>query len=313
MITQGEVLHSVSPYLLRCFNPILPGPIHERYHALGKVGQHDTFALLRDFIKSKSKSYEIIEETNHVYRFDDIKVDETKREIYGWLKVGSYGLKTDIINIETGDVDFEKADTNAEILPHFVHFHIPFDFNEGIALLHCYSNIGVKTLFMETFQPYFKTITKLNVQMNPLSYDKALKEWQNAVTKEIRIIGFKKLGDIADVVKLGHKEVEMVLKAPRKMGLGKLSDFLNPNSDQAKAVEVLSELGTQIKSVVEMNGKKKIFNIGPSSRNSICNIVLDEAVTLSNGIPLLDDMYHWSSEIIEDYKRDLYPNIKATT
>src|SRR5690606_22671267 len=99
------------------------------------------------------------------------------RIAYGWLELGSYGIRSDIIDVNTGKVDFRKAQNNAEIIRHFSYFFIPVGFNEGLALLHSFRGNGVKTVFLDQFGQYFSTKTQLNLQMNPLSYEKALEQW----------------------------------------------------------------------------------------------------------------------------------------
>lgn len=303
-------MHSISPYLLRCFNPMLAGKLDERYSVLDKVGQLDTFNILKDFLNSKSAAYEIIDELKQVYKFQDVTVSPETREIYGWLMAGTYGLKTQIINIETGKVDFEKAQNNSEIIPHYFHFFLPVGFNEGVAIFHSYRNHGVKTLFSDMFAPHFNEQTKLHLQMRPLSYDKALAAWQEASAKELRITKFNGLSDLADQLKgLGHQEQELTLKPPRKHSFGKLKDFFNKDSEQAKAVEVLSNLGHLVKSVVEINGKRRTFSVGMNDSNSVCQIDLDDGVKLAHGIPVLTSIHVWTRGIIHEYAESLYPGL----
>lgn len=304
-------MHSISPYLLRCFNPDLPGKDHEKYAPLDRVGRYDLFTLLESFISNKQQNFIIVEESKQVYRFHKITIDAAKREIFGWFQVGTYGTKNDIININTGDVDFEKAQNNAEIINHYMHFFIPRTFNEGIAILHSFRGNGVKTLFHGIFKPYFNHYTKLNLQMNPLSYDKAIQNWQNADAKEIKVTKFIGLADKADQLSgLGHKEQELIIRPPKKQRLGKLKDFFNKDSEQAKAIEVLTPLGSQIKTVVEMNGKRRTFRIGLPEYSALCEIEIDEdEVSLVDGNPEINSFHSWCVVIIKEYSTSMYPGL----
>jgi hypothetical protein len=306
-------MHSLSPYLIRCFNPQLSGKNEDKYSVLDKVGQYDTFSLLKNYIESKSEDFSIVEETKQVFRFHQMLIDSDKRIVCGWFQTGHYGIKTDIINISTGKVDFEKAQNNAEIINHFIYFFLPQSFNEGIALLHGLRGNKIKTLFHRLFKEYFKDITKLNFQMNPLSYDKAFKEWQDSNAKEIRLIRFEGFSDIADQIKmLGHEEVEVKLKPPKKSTLGKLKDYFDKDSDQAKAIEVLSPICAQIKTVVELNGKKRTFIVGHSATNSICEIEAPEDLELSHGNPEYNAIKKWCEEISEEFSETMYPGLKVS-
>ncbi|MCW8093204.1 hypothetical protein [Alteromonas sp. ASW11-130] len=307
-------MHSVAPYLMRCYNKSLEGKQDQRYHTLDKIGQHDLFYLLNDFISRNSNDYKIVEETKQVYQFSDLVIDETTREISAWFNVGSYGIKSDIINIETGSVDFEKAQNNAEIIKHFVYFFVPKGFNESIAFMHAYRGIGVKTLFLKLFGDFFQTATNLVIQMNPLSYDNAVKAWLDATAKEVRLTKFVGVNDIADEVKmLGHHEQELVIKPPRNNGLGKLRDYLDRNSDHFKAVEIIGEYGAQIKTVVEMNGKQKTFNIGRNVSTPLCEIEVGEEVNLIDGVPDFKSIQKWIREIVNEYAATMYPGLNIRT
>ena len=306
-------MHAISPYLLRCFNPSLPGKSDQKYAKLDMVGKYDTFQLLEAFISSNSSVFKIIEDSKQVYRFNDFTYDKANRQIYGWFQVGIYGVKNDIINIESGDVDFEKAQNNAEIINHYIHFFIPEGFNEGIGLFHNFRGNGVKTLFSELFRVYFLRYTKLHLQVNPLSYDNAISAWHEANSKEVRITKFVALSDKADQIKkLGHHEKELVIKPPRNGSLGKLKDFLTPGTESAKIIESLSPLGEKIKTVVELDGKQRTFYIGGTGGNVLCEIEIDfDKVKNNDGNPEIYSLYIWCKGILSEYATTMYPGIKV--
>ncbi|MEO3682294.1 hypothetical protein ABHN84_08285 [Shewanella vesiculosa] len=303
-------MHSVSPYLFRCYNKELRGRQDQRYSTLDNIGPHDLYLLLERFITRNSGTYKILEETKQVYQFSDMNYDPNKREISGWFNVGSYGIKTEIINVDTGDVDFEKAQNNAEIIRHYVHFFVPRGFNEAMAFMHAYRGIGIKTLFYSLFSNYFQQITHLVIQMNPLAYDNAVNAWLDATAKEIRLTKFVGLTDIADQVQqLGHHEQELIIKPPRNNGLGKLRDYMTPGSERLAAIEIIGEYGSQIKTVVEINGKKKTFSIGRHSSTPLCEIELSEDVILIEGVPQFDSICNWVKGIIIEYSVTMYPGL----
>ncbi|PCK33684.1 hypothetical protein CWB96_03775 [Pseudoalteromonas citrea] len=307
-------MHAVAPYLMRCYNKELDGRKDQRYQVLNCIGQYDLFYLIKDFIEANQGAYKIVEDTKQVYQFSDLEFDENSREISAWFNVGNYGIKTDIINIETGAVDFEKAQNNAEIIKHFVHFFIPKGFNEAMSFMHSYRGTGVKTLFYILFSHYFSNKTQLVIQMNPLSYDNAVNAWLDAVAKEVRLTKFVGVNDIADQVSmLGHHEQELVIKPPRKNNLGKLKDYLRRDSERFKAIEIMGGYGSQIKTIVEMNGKQKTFYIGGSVSSPLCEIELDEDVVLNDGVPDYRSIRRWIRVIVNEYAKTMYPglNIKV--
>ena len=305
-------MHSVAPYLFRCFNNGLAGRIEERYSTLDNLGDKDLFNILRDFLVANTGAYKVIEESKQVYQFESLHINEEKREIFGWFNVGTYGIKTDIINVETGDVDFKKAKDNAEIIKHYVHYFIPKGFNEAMAFVHSYRGVGVKTLFYNLFSQYFKGMTGLVIQMNPLAYDGAVNAWLDATAKEVKLTKFVGLDDIADQIKmLGHGEQELIIKPPRRGGanMGRLRDYLNKNSPQRQAVEIMAEYGAQVKTVVEINGKRRTFNIGRNHTSALCEIEIEEYIIGDDGAPDFLKVNSWVREIVAEYAKTMYPGL----
>lgn len=285
-------------------NPYLP---------LGSIGQFDTYEVVKSFIKSKGDKYHNIKETKQIYAFSSFKFDDAKREIRGLLKAGSYGSRTDIVNIETGAIDFKRLEKNAEVLRHYVRLYIPAKLNEGVALLHNQRNIGIKTLLHDLLREEFSRVTGRVLQMNPLSYEKAFNEWRKATAKELRMIRFSGMNDIQDQIKnLGHKELDQtyVIKAPRKKSLGTLADFLKPGTEQMATVEMLSPLCAQVKTVVEMNGRKRTFRLGVNPSNQVCEIDVDEGkVAIVAGNPEMKDLDAWCKTLLNEFLSTIYPGM----
>ncbi|WP_336879609.1 hypothetical protein [Providencia rettgeri] len=306
-------MHSIAPYTFRCYVGSIQKEKELNYANLNTIkSQYDLLLLLNQFIQART-DYRILETTRQVYRFTDVTFDETKREVFGWIESGYYGEKRDIINIDTGKIDYLKTQKNAEIIKYYFHFYIPLDVNEGMAFLQSYRKDGVKTLFYNEFSAYFKVITDLTLQMNPLAYKKALTNWLDADAKEIVITQFNGLKDIADQINFGgHIEKELSFKPPRNKTLGKLSSFFDKQSDNHKMVEVLSGLGSLVKTVVELEGRKKTFNLKSESSTVISEIMFDETdVKFVEGVPQLLSIYYWLDDIIKEYIKNLYRGLNV--
>lgn len=304
-------MHSVSPYLFRCYNKELDGKKDQRYSTLDNIGRHDLYIILKEFISKLTDVYRILEDEKQVYRFTDMVFDDQQREISGWFNVGAYGIKSEIINVQTGAVDFEKAQNNAEIIKHYVHFFIPRGVNEAMAFMHSYRGVGIKTLFYNLFSSYFTNVTRLVIQMNPLAYDNAVMAWLDATAKEVKLTRFVGLQDIADQIrKLGHHEQELVIRAPRNGDLGKLRDYISGGSEKLSAVEFIEEYGAQVKTVVEMGGKRRTFSVGRNRANPLCEIEVPDEVMLVEGVPELTSIKIWVREIVTEYAIEMYRGFK---
>lgn len=305
-------MHAIAPYSIRFFDPNSAAKnIEDRYSKLDKVGAQDAFKILQDYVNRLDDKFVIVEDTKQVYRFKGMKVDVAKRQIAGWFEVGSYGVKNDIIDIKTGNVDFQKTQQNAEIIRHYIRFFVPAGFNEGIALLHTFKGGGVKTLLHDLLRAEFLKLTKLNLQMNPLAYKQAFVSWKKAVAKEIKLTRFEGAQDITDQIKgLGHKEQQLIIKPPSRQSLGKFKDYLDPNSKEYKIVEYLSPMCAQVKVLVELDGKKRTFTIGRPADEQVCEIAIEEEdVDFIAGNPEAKSLHKWCTIVLQDLANAIYPKM----
>ncbi|HHM9149782.1 hypothetical protein GHU16_05885 [Pseudomonas aeruginosa] len=307
-------MHAMAPYSIRVYNPNLKGvKLEDRYALLDKVGQFDAYAVLRDHLLAQGEKFKLMEEDKQVYRYFGINANDQKREIAGWFEFGTYGVKNDIIDVETGVVDFEKTQKNAEIVRHYIRLYIPAGFNEGIALLHSFKGNGIKTVLYEQLRAHFHNVTKLNLQLNPLAYNKAFELWKDAVAKEIKLVRFSGMGDITDQIKrMGHDEheQELIIKPPRRKSLGKLVDFFTPGTPENATVEVLMPLCSQLKTTVTLNGKTRTFNIGRPATEQVCEVEVDEDdVAIIAGNPEPQSLHDWCTKVLGEFVQSIYPGM----
>lgn len=301
--------HSVSPYTIRCFNPEKAPNSEDRYFKLGKIKGYDLFSLIQEYIELKSGKFNHLTDDDRVFNFDSVVYDKQQREIYGWLNSGTFGIKSDIINVDTSALEFNKKPKNAEIIRHFIHLKIPKEFDEGIALFHSYRGSKIKTLFHENFKEFFKERTGgLILQINQLSYEKGMDQWRDARARELKLVRFEGVDDIADQIQLlGHKEEIRIFRSGKDSLFGTLKDYFDKDSEQSKVVEVLSESCSRVKVTVDLNGRKRTFNVGSHSDNAVCEIPLGEEVVITDGNPELESMKEWCQTVVSEFEDNIYP------
>jgi hypothetical protein len=307
-------LNTISPYTIRCFNPLLKGKkVEDSYSPLGAIGQFDMYDIFKAYIKAKGTGYHVIQTTQQIYALASFNFDDAKRVIRGVVRAGSYGSRTDIVNIKTGKIDFKRLEENAEVINHYVRFFVPAELNEGVVLLHNQKNVGVKTLVYDLLREEFTRVTGRVLQMNPLSYEKAFEEWKKATTKEIKLVRFSGMNTIEDQIKkMGHDEAEHVyiIKASRSNNLGTLVDYLTPGTEQNATVEILAPLCAEVKTVVEMNGRKRTFRLGSSQNSQVCEVDVDESeVTVTAGNPDMKEFDAWCKKIMNEFLSTMYPGM----
>lgn len=306
-------MHSVSPYVFRCFNRDLRGvDISKRYDPLDKIGQFDLYKIIKDYIEPKNgKGFTVLTKPKQIYRFNNFIFEDTTRRIRGLFISGKYGHKADIINVATGNVDYTKLEENAEVIEYFVDILLPFGMNDGICFLFNHNGDGVKTLLYSLLAQEFTRVTTRHLQMNPLPYASALKEWAKAKTKEIKLIKFNQCQDIADrLSKLGHGEQLLIISSDRGKDLGTLEDFLTQGSEENLLVEMLSPMCEEVRTKVEINGRSRTFSFGRKLDDQVCQILLDDSkVPLIAGNPDIPSLIKWCNDLMREMTNNLYPGV----
>jgi len=120
------------------------------------------------------------------------------------------------------------------------------------------------------------------------------------------------MGAIEDQIeRLGHNEVEtdLVVKPPRRASLGVLADYFTQGTEQQVAVEALSHLCTTVKTIVELNGRKRTFNLGGNPSGQVCEVEIDDKITVIAGNPKMDEMHAWCRILMNEFLQNIYPGM----
>lgn len=307
-------MHSVSPYTFRCFNQNLAGPVEGRYDVLDKIGAFDLYVVIKGYIAGLNNgAYVVVQSRKQIYRFKSFIFDDNSRRVRGLFQVGTFGRKGDIIDIKTGNVDYQKLESNAEIVDYYVDMLLPSGMNEGICLMLNHGGDGVKTLFYDLLSENFKAIVKRPLQMRPLPYLTAYKQWLGAKTKEIKLVKFAKCDDVADRLKsLGHGEQTLIINPGRKRDLGKLEEFFKQGTDEHQLLEVLTPMCEQVRTKVVINGKTRTFRMGKNLPDQVCQIELDEKeVPCPGGNPDIPSLIKWCNKLLAELASNLYKGVKV--
>lgn len=307
-------MHTISPYTIRCYDVTTKNEHNrEGYALLNDIRGCDLFVILGEFLRGRGPGrLNVVDEDKKVYFFSDVVIDEQRREIYGFMRSGFYGIGASVIDVDSGDTVFEKNPNNADLIKHYFHFFIPRGCNEAICVFSSFRGDGVKSLFFSEFDVFFKTLLPLYVSSNPLSYERALQDWQDAIAKEIRVTKFKAVQQIEDIeINGGHVESLLSMKPKRRKNFGAFRQFFAQGSEQANLVEILSGMGTEVKTVVQLGKKKRIFRVGRDSNNVVCQIDFPDDMQLEQGMPILLETNEWVSGIIAEFCENLYPGVEG--
>jgi hypothetical protein len=308
-------MHSLACYRIRCFDKEISSKNKDdKYISLDNVRNKDTFLILKEFFKQNLETRIRDDHDKSVHQFDAPNFNDEDRVISGWMKLGHYGIKSDIIDVKTGDTDYNKDIDKAEMVNYYYHITLPRGKSNGIVLFHRINGNSIKTKFFNAFSEYFKTSTNLTLQIKAISPSNAVVEWHDALAKEISIIGVggapikSVYNDIADEINCklnSHKktEVTVTVSPGRNHDFGKYQDILFKKDGQPNIIEILTPVAKKIKVTFEKNKRRKAFIFGTRSKDFICDIELPEdLIDIKTGIPTEESILKFCNEVAEDFK-----------
>lgn len=304
-------MHSISLYHLRAYNPNRKYSDGTHYAPLDDANGKDLVTIFKDYVNSLvKKDFKRYEDEKSVLSFMPFHESALGRCVWGVVNTGNYGVKGAIRDAATGDLKYSKDPGDADIKERFYLLFSPSGKNEAIVVLHGISGDGIKSLLYKDLGQIFRKETGLTLQFNPVTYEKAVQQWMDADVKAVKAVGFLPYSDKTDVLKgMGHKHAELILKPKRKGTFGKLEKFRK--GQRSDAVEFLETHCKDLKAVVEMDGKKRVFRIGGTRQNPVFKLDLDDCVTVDDGVPDFEQMYDWVVEVIDELCIHVYPGQKV--
>lgn len=166
---------------------------------LHNVQNNDALQYLYNSMVGDQYAYFKEERSEKAYCFDQIEIEVEKNEddreiysaLYGTIKSGNYGERTEIINIETGNVAHNKEDDEADVLPYgFAVAVAAGEMNQGIVVVQSFAGIDIKRLLHQRISAYIERIgNEYRVDMKPVVPQQILDDYfESGTLKSIRFI-----------------------------------------------------------------------------------------------------------------------------
>jgi len=309
-------MHSVTAYEISVYDSAKKGvPNHEKYLRLNEIRRTDLLDFFDVFFNKYVGRVHKIEERNVSFSFDNVQINKAKEErtISLWMRHGRYGQESEIVDVDTGDHRYDKKENEADLISHFVYIKLPKGDKAGILVCHSIGVSGIKTDLSSLLHDDFKSKygDKLSIKFKPLAYKKALKLWQEkGVAKSIRVVGYKKLTDLTEVVRYGGiGSHEWTMRPPKGGDFGKLGNFFNSDSEERELVSVVEKDAVAVKTTVEMDGRTRVFSIMSGNESDVVVVEIPEdEIEFENGNPKYDSMNTWVKEYVDDILVDKSPS-----
>ncbi len=252
----------------------------------------------------------------------NIEIGSTKyRLISGIVKTGSYGYESDIVNKNGNTITHHRTVEEAELLPFYFLASIPLNKDEGIIILQSFKQYGIKKIFTENFDNYFRAErSEYKIEINDLIPEKLLEQLleRGNITK-LKYISFEQPVDIADAVDtVDHKEnqnlkAELILSEKK----GIISGVINSMKDRLpykkghkddplkKLIEITSFEYDTVKMEVSINGKYRNIDLCDLGNIRPTLNITDDVVFLGNGHPEFDSINQIAFDLFKELANGL--------
>ena len=309
--------HSISPYVVRCYDRAYKndqhGVMHDkkkgvRYRKLDDLQGLDLFKdLLKKFLQENESSLAKVEDKKLMFQVKGLVVNDKARTIHGYLKKGHWGLSAEIEDA-TGTLPlYQMNDKQAPLVDYFFYFYVPQGRLEAICMFHSIGIGGIKSVFEDEFKSWYSNLLPgIKLQFHPLQYGEVYAEWKNAVAKKIRINKFTQLSDdrAQALNNVTDNTQELIVKVKEtKLTLG---DFFKKDSPAQKMVELFESDGSDVSAEMYLDGKRRTLKVG-KSKSVQCDVVIDENdVSRQNGILNHSELTEFVDDLVDEIKQRIY-------
>lgn len=243
------------------------------------------------------------------------------RLISGIVLTGSYGYESDIVNKNGNTITHHRTVEEAELLPFYFLVSIPRSKDEGIIILQSFKQYGIKKIFTENFDNYFRAErSEYKIEINDLIPEKLLEQLleRGNITK-LKYISFEQPVDIADAVDtVDHKEnqnlkAELILSEKKGIISGvidSIKDRLPYKKGQKddplkKLIEITSFEYDTVKMEVSINGKYRNIDLCDLGNMRPTLNITDDVVFLNNGHPEFDSINQIAIDLFKELANGL--------
>ena len=250
---------------------------------------------------------------NCVYEKKSCGETDNYRFLYAIIKSGNYGSSSEIKNIETQKIVYNKKANESEEKPFYLFIVIPKDTSrikvqKGIFIFQNVGTYGVKTITTEYMQDYFSN--NFNITLNcktvapKIFLEKVLKK--DSINKLI-LTKNNRSNDSSDNLSYGYGVETRVLgnlRFSETVWQKIFSGFNHFMSGRFTLFEFESIEYSEVKVFVDIGGTQRTINMRNIDNLSVIERIPDEIKGL-DGHPKKDELINHLQKVTDDYLKEM--------
>lgn len=243
------------------------------------------------------------------------RLDKRNRTLSGIIETGRYGHESDLINVKTSKVVYQRKKTDAEMLPFYFYFEIPEGVEEGILILQRTSAFGIRKILAWVLKVAFeKQYPEYKLKIAPVVAESEVKKFIKGKIQKIHLIKKTIPADIADSYDKGHHEVhgtvELVIRASKRstlpMNTWLSGIFQNRRPGGVFAVDEEDFAYDNVRAEVKIGHATRTVDAARPERIRSYFDVTDKVQIGPKGHPLYNSIQEQADKLAEELRALLY-------
>ena len=186
---------SLSTYTIRIYSTDLGGYVNLDNPLDGHLDSCDFLNQYISELNRKISHDHLQQKLLRVMQFN-----KNGRQISGIIETGDYGYESDLFNVQTSLLSYQRQSHEAELLPFYFLIILPRDINLGIVILQRFGQRGIKTILSIDLSNYFSAqLQNYRVEIDTLVPNMLLNDLlQRGEIKSVRFTRYRIPSDLAD-------------------------------------------------------------------------------------------------------------------
>lgn len=243
--------------------------------------------------------------TYHIYR--------RGRYLSGIIESGDYGTQEEGVDVNTGEVKFQKGAAEALMKPFYYMFYVPENSIIGFLLVEKISNYGITTVLRHAIYDYYKKSpcqSYYTLKISPLSINALVQRKMQTLRYEAKKIELRKVRktDI-NISKISGNTISsegIDTTLTYKIGINKhihISDFFDwiktkRNDDNTLYVIENDMTCSDVAVTVKIDGKDKVLSLQDVQSLGMSMDITDEVSLGANRYPTYQSVDNEANELI---------------
>lgn len=286
----------------------------QKYLDLGSFENgKDLFKELGVILKAVAKKP--LDVTGSSRKIRIVSAKEVKRSVDGLLEIGHFGYGSSLRDVKTGNENYRRKISDAEMIPLYYCMWIPKSGTRGVLALQYFGEVGAKSCFQELLTSRFeKKYKDYSLRIRKLVSEAVIrKALEKAPIAKLRFIQHGVAKDIADAYagnrldpKTAHVELVIKVKKTVSIGQGARDRIMQVLQGKRKLDSVLELDGfeyQELKAEVELAGRIRTIRIGKPDGMTSKIDVTDSVEVDADGHPKKASITKVCAGLIADFAK----------